>query len=233
MPAGAAGSGHSGPPFRRRGGRAPRVDRRRRPGSPPSRGRGLLVLDLRRDGALGFYLGRLGALLRPRLVELDAPLAVLVLLQREAGAEALAGAALEAGHGPLGTPGLDQLATGSCLPALPFQITNPQPGSSRDQHEYPLRFSMMSRPQTGHGPRLARGIRTSLSLWSSSPTVSSVNLTMSPMNAARESSPVSIFASRCSQSPVRPGLVSGCSPSSLTTLSPFSVTTRARASRSM
>src|SRR3954447_496618 len=26
-------------------------------------------------------------------------------------------------------------ATGSCLPALLFQITNPQPGSSRDQHE--------------------------------------------------------------------------------------------------
>ena len=26
-------------------------------------------------------------------------------------------------------------AAGSCLPALPFQITNPQPGSSRDQHE--------------------------------------------------------------------------------------------------
>ena len=48
---------------------------------------------------------------------------------------------------------------------------------------------MMSWPHTGHGPRLARGIRTSLSFVSSSPTVSSVNLTMSPMNALRESSP--------------------------------------------
>ena len=62
-------------------------------------------------------------------------------------------------------------AIGSVLPALLFQITNPQPGSSRDQHEKPLRFSTMSWPQTGHGPRLARGIRTSLSFASSSPTV--------------------------------------------------------------
>jgi len=26
-------------------------------------------------------------------------------------------------------------AAGSCLPAFAFQITKPQPGSSRDQHE--------------------------------------------------------------------------------------------------
>jgi len=26
-------------------------------------------------------------------------------------------------------------AIGSCLPALDFQMTKPQPGSSRDQHE--------------------------------------------------------------------------------------------------
>ena len=62
-------------------------------------------------------------------------------------------------------------ASGSVLPALLFQITKPQPGSSRDQHEKPLRFSTMSWPQTGHGPRLARGMRTSLSLASSSLTV--------------------------------------------------------------
>src|SRR5919201_22104 len=35
-------------------------------------------------------------------------------------------------------------AAGSVLPAFDFQITNPQPGSSRDQHEKPLRFSTMS-----------------------------------------------------------------------------------------
>ena len=78
-------------------------------------------------------------------------------------------------------------ATGSCLPALPFQITNPQPGSSRDPARVALGFSLMSRPQTGHGPSLARGIRTSFSFASSSPTVDSANLTMSPMNALRES----------------------------------------------
>src|SRR4051794_28875463 len=55
-------------------------------------------------------LGRLGALLGPGLVELDAPLALLVLHQRELGAERAAGAALEAGHLLGGAAGLDELA---------------------------------------------------------------------------------------------------------------------------
>ncbi len=42
---------------------------------------------------------------------------------------------------------------------------------------------MMSWPQTGHGPRSARGMRTSLSLASSSPTVAPANFAMSAMNA--------------------------------------------------
>ena len=88
--------------------------------------------------------------------------------EREPRAERLARAALEARHRPRRAARGDQLACatacGSVLPALLFQITKPQPGSSRDQHEKPLRFSTMSWPQTGHGPRLARGMRTSLSL---------------------------------------------------------------------
>src|SRR5256885_1590894 len=60
----------------------------------------------------------------------------------------------------------------------------------------------MSRPHTGHAPSFARGMRTSLSLASSSVTVSSANFSMSPMNRSRESSPSSIAARRCSQSPV-------------------------------
>src|SRR5438270_7806407 len=68
---------------------------------------GLLLLRL----ALSLRgLGRLRALLGPGLVELDAPLAVLGLLEREAGSEAPPGAALEAAHGLLGATGLDQLA---------------------------------------------------------------------------------------------------------------------------
>ena len=41
---------------------------------------------------------------------------------------------------------MSSLTTGAprVLPALLFQITKPQPGSSRDQHENPLRFSTMS-----------------------------------------------------------------------------------------
>src|SRR3954452_19554398 len=124
-------------------------------------------------------------------------------------------------------------AAGSVLPALLFQITKPQPGSSRDQHEKPLRFSTMSWPQTGHGPRLARGMRTSLSFASSSATVPRANSAMSAMNFSRFSSPCSIFDSRCSQSPVSPGDVSGCPSSRRITLRPFSVQTSERASRSM
>src|SRR3954470_24477114 len=65
----------------------------------------------RRLGALGrLLLGRLGALAGPRLVELDAPLAVLGLHQRQPRAERAAGAALEAGDGLLRTAAGDQLA---------------------------------------------------------------------------------------------------------------------------
>ena len=59
-------------------------------------------------GLLG--VGRLGALLRPRLVELDAPLAVIGLLQDQARAERAAAAPLEPGHRPRGAPGGDELA---------------------------------------------------------------------------------------------------------------------------
>ena len=95
-----------------------------------------------------------------------------VCIERQPRAERAARAALEAGHRPsrCGRVAISSRATagGSVLPALDFQITKPQPGSSRDQHEKPLRFSTMSWPQTGHGPRLARGMRTSLSFASSS-----------------------------------------------------------------
>ncbi len=79
---------------------------------------------------------------------------------------------------------ISSLATagGSCLPTFDFQMTKPHPGSSRDQQEKPLRFSMMSWPQTGHGPRFARGMRTSLSVVSSMPIVSPANAAMSFMN---------------------------------------------------
>src|SRR4051794_30096220 len=60
--------------------------------------------------ALRLLLGRLGALAGPRLVELDAPLAVLGLLQRQPRAERAAAAALEARHGLLGEALLDELA---------------------------------------------------------------------------------------------------------------------------
>ena len=73
--------------------------RPRRP-SPGSRRRRGLALDL----------GRLGALARPRLVELDAPLALGRLLEREAGTERAPGAALEARHRLRGLAGRDQLA---------------------------------------------------------------------------------------------------------------------------
>ena len=118
------------------------------------------------------------------------------------------------------------------LPAFFFQITKPQPGSSFDQHEKPLRFSITSLPQTGHGPRLARSIFTPFSL-SSSCTVDSVNFAMSFMNDGRLSSPSAISSSRFSHSPVSCGEVSGCSPSRRITCTPFSVACSARPSRSM
>src|SRR5439155_11675542 len=55
-------------------------------------------------------LGRFGALAGPRLVELDAPLAVLALLQREPRAEAAARPPLEPGHRLLGVAMLDEVA---------------------------------------------------------------------------------------------------------------------------
>src|SRR5215208_7901223 len=54
-------------------------------------------------------LRRPGAVARPRLVELDAPLAVIALLEREPRAERLARAALEARDGARGAPGGDEL----------------------------------------------------------------------------------------------------------------------------
>ncbi len=95
-----------------------------------------------------------------------------------------------------------------------------------------MRFSMMSLPQTGQGPRFARGMRTSFSVVSSTPTVSPANFAMSAMKRVRSSSPCSMRASRCSQSPVICGEVSGCSPSSRITPRPFSVQTSERPSRS-
>ena len=95
---------------------------------------------------------RRARLARPLLVELDAPLAVLVLLELELGPEAAARAAAEARDLLLGAADAagrrrariealsDSIssfttAAGSDLPAFLFQITNPQPGSSFDQHE--------------------------------------------------------------------------------------------------
>ena len=142
-------------------------------------------------------LGRLRALLGPRLVELDAPLAVLGLLQRQARAEALAGAALEAGDRLLGAAGLDQLlgdrdAAAACPPwTSRSRSRSPGPRATSTSSPCGSRRCRGRRPGRDRGWRA--GIRTSLSLVSSSPTVLSVNLTMSPMNASRESWPVSIL----------------------------------------
>src|SRR5215210_4884712 len=62
-----------------------------------------------RRGRRLLLLGRLGALARPRLVELHPPLALLVLLEGEAGAERAPGTALEPGHRLGRAAGLDQL----------------------------------------------------------------------------------------------------------------------------
>src|SRR5436305_5035177 len=76
---------------------------------PLGRSRGLAGGVLGR-GLLGLGVRRLGrALLGPGLVELDAPLALLVLHEGELRAEVPAGAALEAGHG------LERAATGDQL----------------------------------------------------------------------------------------------------------------------
>ena len=65
--------------------------RRPRPAHPPA--------DAACRPRLLLGLGRLGALLGPRLVELDAPFALLGLAEREMRAEAAAAAAAEARHG--------------------------------------------------------------------------------------------------------------------------------------
>src|SRR4051794_15919528 len=59
---------------------------------------------------LGLGLGRLGALLGPRLVELDAPLALIGLHESELRAERATAAALETRDGLRGPAGGDQLA---------------------------------------------------------------------------------------------------------------------------
>src|SRR5439155_17136169 len=46
--------------------------------------------------------------------------------------------------------------TGRILPAFFFQSTKPQPALALLQHEYPLRFFITSRPQTGQAPRFTR-----------------------------------------------------------------------------
>src|SRR5205085_8946181 len=68
-----------------------------------------LAPDVLRRGLL-LRLRRLRAGFRPRLVELDSPLPVLGLRQREPRPEALTGPAFEARHRLLGATGLDQLA---------------------------------------------------------------------------------------------------------------------------
>ena len=83
---------HAGPPGATRASAPPRPLRP----PPPSRASRRRRRRRRRVVALR----RLGALARPRLVELDAPLAVLGLLQREPRAERPARAALEAGDRP-------------------------------------------------------------------------------------------------------------------------------------
>ena len=103
--------------------RPPRPERR----SPASRAAARLI-----------SLGRLGPHARPRLVELDAPLAVLGLLQREPRRNDLPERPLKPVTARAVRPvAISSFATacGSVLPALLFQITNPQPGSSRDQQE--------------------------------------------------------------------------------------------------
>src|ERR1019366_8955263 len=59
---------------------------------------------------LGLDLRRLGALVRPGLVELDAPLALGGLHQRQAGAERASAPAAKPGHRAFGATLGDQLA---------------------------------------------------------------------------------------------------------------------------
>ena len=144
------------------------------------------------DGRLGraasaaravLLLGRLGALARPRLVELDAPLAVLALLEREARAERLARAALEAGHrrapcGPSRSAPWRPPSAASCRPCSSrSRSRSPDPRATSTRSPCGSRRCPARRP--GTGPRLARGMRTSLSFASSSATVPRANSAMS------------------------------------------------------
>ena len=144
---GAAGGGDAPALVGRRDGRAQQRQRRRErepaardaasyaAAAPSSARRGH-----RLDGRLGGLgrLGRLGALLGPWLVELHAPAALAASAPARAGRGRSGRAALEAGHGlsvrPVRISSLT-IAAASVLPAFAFQITKPQPGSSRDQHE--------------------------------------------------------------------------------------------------
>src|SRR5215211_7345747 len=89
---------------RRRPGERPSGAPRRwsRPNAGPLRRRRRVRRARARIALGGLLLRRLGALARPRLVELDAPLAVVGLHERQARAERAAAAALEAGHRLLG-----------------------------------------------------------------------------------------------------------------------------------
>src|SRR5439155_7202306 len=98
--------------LRRRAGYAAVRRRGGLPGAATEGGlRGAALADRGRPrvvGHLGLGLGRLCALLGPVLIELHAPCALLVLAQREAGAERASAAAAKAGHRPRGVALLDQ-----------------------------------------------------------------------------------------------------------------------------
>jgi hypothetical protein len=115
--------------------------------------------------------------------------------------------------------------------ATRFQITKPQPTSSRLfqlVQPYALEFSRMispvSAPQRGQGPSSTRSGRSfslsSAAIWS---TVSFVKSAMPFMNTSRSPRPCSISASLCSQSPVSSGDVSLCSSSIVITWMPLGV----------
>src|SRR4051812_7346977 len=107
-PAGSAAAGAAGARAAAVAAARPRSARlgRRDAGTGPGR----IVRRRGGGGLVGLGLGRLGALAGPRLVELDAPLAVLGLQQRQTGAEGPAAAPLEAGDGLLRAPAGDELA---------------------------------------------------------------------------------------------------------------------------
>ena len=102
-------------------------------------------------------LGRLGALAGPRLVELDAPLAVLGLHQRELRAEGAAGAALEAGDrpsrcGPWRSARGRPRAAASCRPCSSrSRSRSPGPRATSRRSPCGSRRCRGRRPGTGRG----------------------------------------------------------------------------------